>query len=88
MAADRWTPLVVGTGAHWSVEAWRDRFYVVTDDGAPRGRVYAVDPARPARKSWREIVPERPDATIAGASRMHWVVRYFRRHSMQMMPNR
>ena len=67
-AADRWTPLVVGTGAHWSVEAWRDRFYLVTDDGAPRGRVYAVDPAKPARKSWREIVPERPDATIAGAS--------------------
>lgn len=67
-AADRWTPLVVGTEAHWSVEACRDRFYVVTDDGAPQGRVYEVDPARPARKSWREIVPERGDATIAGAT--------------------
>ncbi len=66
--ADRWTPLVVGTEAHWSVEAFRDRFYVMTDDGAPRGRVYEVDPARPARKAWREVVPERPDATMAGMS--------------------
>jgi prolyl oligopeptidase len=67
-AADRWTPLVVGTEAHWSVEAFRDSFYVVTDDGAPRGRVYAVDPLKPARKEWREVVSERADATIAGAS--------------------
>ncbi len=66
--ADRWTPLVVGTAAHWSVEAFRDRFYVMTDDGAPRGRVYEVDPARPARKAWREVVPQRPDATIAGVA--------------------
>lgn len=66
--ADRWTPLVVGTTAHWSVEVFRDRFYVMTDDGAPRGRVYEVDPARPARKAWREVVPERPDATIAGVA--------------------
>lgn len=66
--ADRWTPLVVGTAAHWSVEVFRDRFYVMTDDGAPRGRVYEVDPARPARKAWREVVPQRPDATIAGVA--------------------
>ena len=66
--ADRWTPLVVGTEAHWSVEAFRDRFYVMTDDGAPRGRVFEVDPARPARKAWREVVPERPDATMAGVA--------------------
>ncbi len=66
--ADRWTPLVVGTEAHWSVEVFRDRFYVMTDDGAPRGRVYEVDPARPARKAWREVVPERPDATMAGVA--------------------
>ena len=66
--ADRWTPLVVGTEAHWSVEVFRDRFYVMTDDGAPRGRVFEVDPARPARKAWREVVPERPDATMAGVA--------------------
>ncbi len=66
--ADRWTPLVVGTESHWSVEVFRDRFYVMTDDGAPRGRVYEVDPATPARKAWREVVPERPDATMAGAA--------------------
>ncbi len=66
--AGRWTPLVVGTEAHWSVEVFRDRFYVMTDDGAPRGRVFVVDPLRPARKEWREVVPERKDGTLASAS--------------------
>jgi prolyl oligopeptidase len=66
--ADRWTPLVVGTQAHWNVEVFRERFFVTTDDGAPRGRVYGVDPLHPARKEWKEIVPQRSDATLANAS--------------------
>lgn len=66
--ADRWTPLVVGTESQWGVEAHADRFYVTTNDGAPRGRVFAVDPLRPARKEWKEVVPERADATIASAA--------------------
>jgi len=33
-----------------------DRLYLFTTSGAPRGRVYAVDPARPARASWREVI--------------------------------
>jgi prolyl oligopeptidase len=61
-------PLAVGRKAHFSAEAHRDRFYVTTDDGAPRSRIYAVDPGKLDRESWREIVPERPDATIEGAS--------------------
>ncbi len=65
---DRWTPLVVGILAHFSVDVFRDRFYVTTDDGAPRGRVWEVDPLHPARKAWREVVPERADATLAGAA--------------------
>ena len=39
------------------------------NDGAPRGRVFAVDPLRPARAAWKEIVPERQDATLAGGCR-------------------
>jgi prolyl oligopeptidase len=66
--AERWTPLVVGTEAHWSVEVFGDRFFVTTDDGAPKGRVFAVDPLRPARKAWTQVVPEREDATLVAAS--------------------
>ena len=32
------------------------------------GRVLEVDPLRPARKEWKEIVPERTDATLVSAS--------------------
>lgn len=36
-------------------------FWFLTDLDAPRGRLIAVDTARPAREQWREIVPEGPD---------------------------
>ncbi|WP_394829867.1 prolyl oligopeptidase family protein [Pendulispora albinea] len=59
-----WLPLAVGTNAQYEVAEYRDRFYVKTNEGAPRGRVFAVDPTRPARAAWKEIVPERADATL------------------------
>ena len=34
-------------------------FYFKTDLDAPRGRVVAIDVARPERADWRELVPER-----------------------------
>lgn len=37
-------------------------FYFRTTDGAPKGRIIAIDLARPARENWREIVPEQKDA--------------------------
>jgi len=61
-------PVAVGIKAHFSAEAFKDRFYVTTDDGAPHSRVYAVDPRKLERAAWREIIPERADATIDGAS--------------------
>jgi prolyl oligopeptidase len=74
-----WTPLVVGVNATFRVEAHRDVFYVSTDDGAPRYRLFAVDPARMGRDQWREIVPEDAGTlesfTIAGN---HLVLRYLR----------
>ena len=49
---------------------WRDRFYVITNDGAPRYRVFKVDPRKPERAAWKEIVPqERVDARDAGHRR-------------------
>jgi len=58
-----WTVLVEGVAATFTVHSFRDVFYVRTNDGAPRFRIYAVDPRRPARANWREIVAER-DATL------------------------
>jgi prolyl oligopeptidase len=43
------------------VEALDDRIYLLTTSGAPRGRIFAVDPRHPARAHWREVVPEGPD---------------------------
>ncbi|MBW8483712.1 prolyl oligopeptidase family serine peptidase [Actinomadura parmotrematis] len=39
------------------------RLYLVTDDGAPHGRICVADPAEPG--AWRELVPEDPGAVLA-----------------------
>ncbi len=59
-----WTPLAGEHDASYSVIAWKDRFYVTTDEGAPRGRVFVVKPGRPGRQEWREIIAEEPAATL------------------------
>jgi prolyl oligopeptidase len=56
--------LTSATGFKYQVEVWKDRFYVLTDEGAPKFRVFAVDPRRPRRAAWQEIVAE-DSATIA-----------------------
>ena len=43
------------------IEALDDCLYVLTTSGAPRGRVFAVDPAHPARDKWREIIKQGDD---------------------------
>src|SRR5205085_2262713 len=58
-----WKVLVEGIPATFEVEDFRDVFYVRSNDGAPRYRIFAVDPRRPARASWKEIVPQ-SDATL------------------------
>jgi prolyl oligopeptidase len=62
-----WKPLVVGVDAIFSVEAWKNKFYIFTNDGAPRYRVLVADPAAPERANWKELVPERKDAVLEGA---------------------
>ncbi len=62
------TPLVLGKDATYMPWAWQDRFYVQTNEGAPHGRIFRVDPKKPARKDWVEIVPEDPNATLEGFS--------------------
>ncbi|HQQ78469.1 MAG TPA: S9 family peptidase, partial [Thermoanaerobaculia bacterium] len=67
-AATAWTPLATGARAHFDVETFGRTLFVSTDDGAPKGRVFAVDPAKPARAAWKEIVPERKDAALQSFS--------------------
>ncbi|MGD0668813.1 MAG: prolyl oligopeptidase family serine peptidase [Bryobacteraceae bacterium] len=38
------------------------RIYVRTTDGAPKGRIIAIDLAQPGREHWTEIVAEKPDS--------------------------
>jgi len=53
-----WVPLSVGTRFHTSVVVHEGAFYLHTNDDAPRYRVMKVDPARPQRSAWRELVPQ------------------------------
>ena len=61
-----WQALAVGRPAIYQVSAWKDRFYIHTDDGAPGYRLLQADPRHPARAHWRQIVPERSDETLTG----------------------
>ena len=46
-----------------------ETFYVLTDNNAPRGRVIAVDLARPGPSQWREVIPQAQGRdVIEGAS--------------------
>ncbi len=57
-------PLATGFTAHYAVSAHQGQLYVVTEEGAPRWRVFRVDPKKVERKSWAEIIPEHPTATL------------------------
>ena len=63
-----WRPLAEGFKAHYSPIAYKGQLYVMTDEGAPRWRIFKVDPQKPERKAWKEIVREDPSATLDGFS--------------------
>jgi len=49
------------------VGAADSRFFVRTDDGAERSRIVAIDPGKPEKQQWREVVPE-GKATLQAAN--------------------
>jgi prolyl oligopeptidase len=59
-------PLAVGIPAIFEVEAYKDRFYIRTNDGAPRWRLFRTDAKTPERAVWKEIVPESREAVLDG----------------------
>jgi len=81
-----WQTLVAGVPAVFDVDVWHDVFYVKTNDGAPRYRVYAVDPKHPARDAWKEIVPEAPDATLQNMNVVgeHLALEYLRNAASEL----
>lgn len=62
-----WQTLVAGVDANFTVDVWKDQLYVTTNDGAPRYRVFKVDPRKLDRAAWKEIIPQ-SDATLDGVS--------------------
>ena len=65
----RWLPLAVSDeNKQFAVSAWKDRFYVRTNDGAANWHAYRVDPRHPEREAWKEIVPEDHGAVLEGMS--------------------
>ncbi len=60
-------PLSVGTNTRTHVLAHRGTLYLHTNADASRFRVMAVDPEKPAREHWREVIGE-SDATLVDVS--------------------
>ncbi len=75
-----WRPLVTGQDALYQVDVDHDRFFIRTNEGAPRYRVLVADPAHPERDRWKEVVAERPDATLemSGILGHHLVLSYLK----------
>ncbi|HEY2510738.1 MAG TPA: prolyl oligopeptidase family serine peptidase [Polyangiaceae bacterium] len=63
-----WTLLAEGDHSKFNAVPYKGKFYVTTDDGAPKWRVFEVSPAHLERSAWKEIVPERKDATLEGSA--------------------
>jgi len=60
-AKAKWVEVAVKTDALFDPILRNDRLYMMTNDGAPRYRLFAVDYKAPDRTHWKEILPEGPD---------------------------
>ena len=67
-AEGTWVPVVVDQAGHYSLDVYRDRLYIETNDGAPRGRLFSADAASPARAGWQEIVPQHGEDVLQSVS--------------------
>ncbi len=82
---DAWKTLVKGVDATFTVDVWKDKLYITTNDGAPRYRVFKADPKKLDRAAWQEIVPQ-SDATLDGTRIVggHLILTYLRNAATQM----
>ena len=63
----RLVPVAEDLPASFDGEVAHGRLFLRTNLDAPTYRMYEVDPARPQRGHWRELVPPREDAVLEGA---------------------
>lgn len=54
-------PVVTGVSALFEPSPENDRLYVMSNDGAPRYRLYEVDYAKLERDKWKLVIPEAKD---------------------------
>jgi prolyl oligopeptidase len=83
------TPLVTvarDLPASFEGEIAHGRLFLRTNLDAPTYRLYVVDPERPDRDTWRELVPPRPDAVLDGmrVAGNHLVLTYLERASSRL----
>ena len=83
-----WMPIAVGTEALYEPMPLDDVMYVVTNEGAPRYRLFEVDYAAPQRPRWREVVPESQDVladvAVVGGDRRVIVASYLHEASARI----
>jgi prolyl oligopeptidase len=62
-------PVVTGRAALFTLaEVLDDRIYVLSNEGAPRYRLFSVDPRHPERARWRETIAEGTETLQAVAA--------------------
>ena len=66
--AKSWRPIVVGKPFLYSLEAWEGQAYILTNEKAPRYRLFKVALASPSRSKWREIIPQSPTLVLQGTA--------------------
>jgi prolyl oligopeptidase len=59
--SDKFRPLVQGVDALFTVTVRDDRFFVHTNENAPRYKLLAVDPNHPERERWTPLIAESAD---------------------------
>jgi len=60
-----WQKLAVGERAQFSVEAHKEHFYVRSNKGASRSRMFKIAPSKGvAFDQWKEIIAEKPNSVL------------------------
>jgi prolyl oligopeptidase len=60
------TPVTEGKNFLYNAEIYEGDLYIMTNEDAPRYRVFKVAAASPARANWKELIPQ-SDAVLTGA---------------------
>lgn len=78
-----WIDLVKDYEGSMSAFAHENKIYLRTTESAPRGRLVVIDPAKPEKANWKDLVPETVDAVLEGARIVggHLALTYLRKAS-------